>query len=787
MSNIFITDIIGSGTYAVPGADASLAAATAGLETLLSGVANLTYDRVLAWVEDQEGPDGAEGVRTLNCLIEKFTYLTKECPSEAEVDALGAAIEAALEADASITSVSQQQFHIFQAGAYFLWNRDAAGGFLYPNTTTDDVAVGGHVSPAGKWFNDGDMVLGDDSMSGTERLLVTPDTSEASPVSIYVNNSVDGSIVVTDLLGIGVFTSFTTDGGSDMDVCSYDATFIKSVGPQPMGDYYGYKSEFNLLGLGDARFVRHFYVRTPQLGITGPVSEATGLRIEDMNSAGGSLQAAFGVYIEDQTASFGSFGVYQQGADDNNVFNGYVAIGVTSMSGSEQLRVSGDVLIDDNSKLTIDDSGTIPPLNITERSSAPANPAANDIYLDDGSNTASGDPGWRRFTGIAWEDISAGGGGGTSLWQDGGGYIYPNPSTDDVTIGGTAMSGSEKLYVSNPGTINTSFRVLYSESDPPPNNTITTIENIVVAADWDISTDVTNYYSVRVNGHTSIGGPIVTNAYGFYCDQLSYSGAVTNAYGVYIEAQESTSYGVYQAGTSDTNAFLGTVGVGTSGVAADTQLEVQPDTVTSAFTGILVDVNKNSSDITGARGIYVDAVNQSSSSDAGQTYVGVDADYLQTGALAQTDTMMGFRSTMDVTAGTIDNVMHFVVNGAGAGGGTITDAYGFFCEDLDTTGVVSNAYAIYIVDQSPANLSYGIYQAGADDDNYFNGRIGIKDATPSYALDVAGDINVQTGNVYRFNGNAGLSATYTFGGGASGDIASMTFEGGILTGVTTVP
>ena len=42
------------------------------------------------------------------------------------------------------------------------------------------------------------------------------------------------------------------------------------------------------------------------------------------------------------------------------------------------------------------------------------------------------------------------------------------------------------------------------------------------------------------------------------------------------------------------------------------------------------------------------------------------------------------------------------------------------------------------------------------------------------------------GDIYT-NGTQGLSATYTFGGGSTGDIASMTFTNGILTAVTTVP
>jgi hypothetical protein len=54
---------------------------------------------------------------------------------------------------------------------------------------------------------------------------------------------------------------------------------------------------------------------------------------------------------------------------------------------------------------------------------------------------------------------------------------------------------------------------------------------------------------------------------------------------------------------------------------------------------------------------------------------------------------------------------------------------------------------------------------------------------------------VQGGVTHKVNanfisalGNSGaLSGTYTFGGGGSGDIASMTFNNGYLTSVTLVP
>ena len=73
--------------------------------------------------------------------------------------------------------------------------------------------------------------------------------------------------------------------------------------------------------------------------------------------------------------------------------------------------------VESTGKITIQEDTHVGRLNITERSSAPSGPATGDIYLDDGTNTASTNPGWRRYNGASWEDIGATAGGGTSTYS----------------------------------------------------------------------------------------------------------------------------------------------------------------------------------------------------------------------------------------------------------------------------------------------------------------------------------------------------------------------------------
>jgi len=92
--------------------------------------------------------------------------------------------------------------------------------------------------------------------------------------------------------------------------------------------------------------------------------------------------------------------------NDQNMFlvNPNTAYGMDETNPMCYLNVQGGAMLR-RGRLIVGDSAVYPPLRVTERSAAPTGPQANDIYLDDGTNTGHGLPAFRRWTGAAWEDI----------------------------------------------------------------------------------------------------------------------------------------------------------------------------------------------------------------------------------------------------------------------------------------------------------------------------------------------------------------------------------------------
>ena len=77
---------------------------------------------------------------------------------------------------------------------------------------------------------------------------------------------------------------------------------------------------------------------------------------------------------------------------------------------------------------------------MTPQSSEPSSPSENDVYLDDGTNTASGALGFRRYDGSAWEDFGLQSGAGAVALGD----------LSDVTIS-SIVDGERLVYSASSG------------------------------------------------------------------------------------------------------------------------------------------------------------------------------------------------------------------------------------------------------------------------------------------------------------------------------------------------
>jgi hypothetical protein len=528
MSNIFIRDIVGSNDFAVPTNDTELATATTELDAIVSGVSNLSYDVLIAWVETK---DGGSAPRSLNASVQTFEYSGEECPDSTEVQTMTTAIKAALEADVDITSIGEQQVSLFQVSQVQPWLRDS-GGFVHTRVATDDIYVGG-ATPNAVLFDDGDAVFGGSAMSGTEKLRVVgagriegkltvtglidptglkcteqsadPGATGAGEGTFWVKDDSPSTPYFTDDTGAdhnllagggsspwsetaGVLypTTFGTDDvvvganamvGAERFRVAGDArvdsgTLGVRVAPSAIASVYaqddlsttattrafwatqasvvtGTKAAWEGLlvqcghtGTGtitDAwgvevgftagskgTYTRAYGLQTganladvddnigtyrgiycgPMSG-SGDITNSYGVDIADQ---GLSSTVAIGVYIRDQTATT-AYGVFQSGADDLNIFSGFMELGQ-------------DLLLNEHS----------------DHQSTPAAGKGIVWLKDDAPNTL-----W--FTDDAGTDFQIGGAGGGNVWNYSAGVISPANNSDDdtVVVGTTTMSGSGEM------------------------------------------------------------------------------------------------------------------------------------------------------------------------------------------------------------------------------------------------------------------------------------------------------------------------------------------------------
>jgi hypothetical protein len=118
MSNILVTDVVGTGIYAIPAGNAELDAASAGFAALLSGLSGLVFADALAWVWDTAPAAGGEGTRALCCYIRTYQFGGSECPSAIASHVLLSGIKFFLEQSVDITSVGEIKLENMRLGEH---------------------------------------------------------------------------------------------------------------------------------------------------------------------------------------------------------------------------------------------------------------------------------------------------------------------------------------------------------------------------------------------------------------------------------------------------------------------------------------------------------------------------------------------------------------------------------------------------------------------------------------------------------------------------------------------
>jgi len=133
MSTLTINAITGTGSYAVPTTDAELATANLGINSIIGGVANVSFNRCLCFVATQSGVSPS---RLLSARLDGFMYNSLEILDASTVQTAMAAIQAALVADPNIAAIGPIDVDLREEQREWIWQNDATHGVACIGGTT---------------------------------------------------------------------------------------------------------------------------------------------------------------------------------------------------------------------------------------------------------------------------------------------------------------------------------------------------------------------------------------------------------------------------------------------------------------------------------------------------------------------------------------------------------------------------------------------------------------------------------------------------------------------------
>lgn len=262
-----------------------------------------------------------------------------------------------------------------------------------------------------------------------------------------------------------------------------------------------------------------------------------------------------------------------------------------------------------------------------------------------------------------------------------------------------------------------------------------------------------------------------------------YEGTINDTYGILIESQrgvdnidtaQTNTWGVYQEGVNDFNKFYGITGFGPFGLS---NLSAQVNVSRAAkhnykSTGLnsYIQLNEN-------RGITpIDSNITTSIQGIVDLSFPANETFTSSAFVSAVDAKVIYSSNTSNVTGKVASIITnslFYSGISSNGGGSFDKLIGvrvtrplqleptILLDAKDYTGTIADTYGILIEQQSGGlrvgatqTRTWGIYQEGATDVNYFNGRIRLTNTScPIYADNTAADAGSQSGEIYRLTGD----------------------------------